>query len=676
MLLLNTHADVNYSSIIEEMTSTSINATNYCGESALIIACKEGMYSTALLIINAGAKLTTHDHSGSSAILNLFDNLKVLSCQKNIPEHDELQEKRMRYDNGLTVVQHNINNILHVCLRMITKSNRRNSGPKVNNREIKIYEEGQFTSMVDVGKSKGAYGSIKWAIDSKTGEHKMLKYYHNFKGFNIITEDIIKEFLLLRKMNENNEYAVKLDGIYIEESNFYLVIEPLAMNLYQFFKLVNINPDLLNSKVVSIFEQLREYITRMHTLGILHNDIKLENVMIGYDGKIKVCDFGISEFIGYSPNRYVTSHYITTRYISAPDYDHQIIFDMYDHDMSLIGEISVQSNRKSYSSDVYSLGVTFVQGIFSQNSKFISIGGIIYCYITPEDQDKENDKKLKEHSKLPIREKIVKIPQEQLNKLLSFPFYTQLIQMIDVDSNVRIQRPSKLFNNKISKYEKPENYIYRNIIHYSPDEIRNHSNELVYFEEIFRNYKNVKLRMSKRNKSMNFEDIFKDFISKPAKSASIDTILNAICHTVNYKGREDISIVLISYLYIFSYMFEWYGYDINTFATKLSIDLRLLISKVNSTILSLLPTVQFVPYVLLIERVVILSQISDVDCQNRLHEIESTVFESLVTYFSKVSDSEEVDIWEFIQAVLYSKSLLPFEYQCNNQTIFNIFSKL
>lgn len=664
MSLLIAHTEVNYSSVIEEMTTETLNHTNCYGETALIIACKESMYSTALLIINTSVKLSNHDSSGNSAITHLFHNLKLL--QYNM-------EKKIEEVNVINISS----NILHVCLRLITKANRRNSGTKNYTREIKRYDDSQFIQMVDVGKSKGTYGSIKWAIDSKTGEHKMLKHYHNFKGYNLINEDIIKEFILLRKMNENNDYSVRVDGIYMDgDSDFYLVMEPLAMNLYQFFKLVKINPELLNSKVVSIFEQLKDYILKMHSLGILHNDIKLENIMIGYDGKVKICDFGISEFIGYSPNRYVMSHYITTKYISAPDYDHQIIFDMYDNNIKLIGEINVQSNRKSYSSDIYSLGVSFIQGIFSHNSKFISIGGIIYCYITDGKIQDENTKKIKEHSKLPIRESIKKISDEQLEKLSSFSIYSDLVRMIDIDSNLRINRPSKLNETKICKYNKPENSLFRNIIHYSPDEIKNHSNELVYFNEIFKNYKNLKIKMNKRNNSINYRLIFDEIFNLLPKSISLDTILNAITHTINYPGREDVTIVFISYMYIFSYLFEWYEYDLIAISNKLSIDLRMLTNKINNTIIYLIPTVQFIPYVLLTQRVVILSQISNIEYQEKLHEIETVVFNSLIKYFLSIAKSEELDIWEFIQAVLYSKGLLPFEYQCNNLTILEIFNKL
>ena len=33
----------------------------------------------------------------------------------------------------------------------------------------------------------------------------------------------------------------------------------------------------------------------MHQAGIVHLDLKLTNVMIGTDNKLKICDFGLAE---------------------------------------------------------------------------------------------------------------------------------------------------------------------------------------------------------------------------------------------------------------------------------------------------------------------------------------------------------------------------------------------
>ena len=647
ILLLKCGANINYSHIIQSMSVDSLNYCNKAGENALILSCKGLKFQCALDIINRGVKLTYHDNTGNSAI-------SYLLCNLNETDDSEL---------------------VHVCLRLITKANRRNSGSKVFNSRLKTFDEDQFLNVTEVSKSKGTYGNIKWAIDSKTGEHKMLKHYFNYNNLQLIKEDIVKELIFLRKMNELNDYTVKVDGIYInDEGHFHLVFEPLAMTLYRFFKIVSKNPELLKSKVVSIFEQLKEYVRKMHHLGIIHNDLKLENIMISYDGKIKILDFGISEFIGYSPHKYVASHYITTSYIGAPDFGRDINFTIYDEKCeNIVGRFRAKSNRKSYSSDVYSLGVSIIQGILRESIKFISIGNKLY-YVSKSDKElTESSVNDKSQS---LNENIKPVSDDKVRILSSYSFYPELMKMIDVDSNIRISRNKLNDNVHIHDYVKSDIKLLNNIVHYKAKEIRNQLNEMVYAEEIFNSYKDSKIKMNGRDNTIHYKEIFNDIISILPSSVSIDAILNAIYHTMNYKDHEDLTIVFISYLYIFSFIFEWYTYDIETIANKLSIDKQILICKINNTIISLLNTVKYIPFVVLIEKIVILMQMNSCYFIEDIHKIENTIYEHFFSYFTEISNNEEFDVWEFIQCSAYSKSLLPFEITITSDSIPQIFSKL
>ena len=82
------------------------------------------------------------------------------------------------------------------------------------------------------------------------------------------------------------------------------------------------------------------------------------NLMIN-NTDIRVIDFGISEYLGVGPCKDLVSDYICTYITKAPDSEDQ---ENYGY---------IPSNRKSYASDMYSIGCTIVQLATNTNTKII-----------------------------------------------------------------------------------------------------------------------------------------------------------------------------------------------------------------------------------------------------------------------------------------------------------------
>jgi protein-serine/threonine kinase len=58
------------------------------------------------------------------------------------------------------------------------------------------------------------------------------------------------------------------------------------------FEYIEINPYLSEHTVKNIFKQIMAAISYMHSEGLVHGDVKDENILIDENGKVKLIDFG------------------------------------------------------------------------------------------------------------------------------------------------------------------------------------------------------------------------------------------------------------------------------------------------------------------------------------------------------------------------------------------------
>ena len=95
-------------------------------------------------------------------------------------------------------------------------------------------------------------------------------------------------------------------------------------------------PSLSEDYLRKIFKQIVEGMLYIHGQGVLHRDIKLDNILIDNKDQIKICDFGISRPL---PNKKMSEQSGTPAFM-AP-------------------EIIAGEGYEGFGSDVWSLGVVF-----------------------------------------------------------------------------------------------------------------------------------------------------------------------------------------------------------------------------------------------------------------------------------------------------------------------------
>ena len=83
--------------------------------------------------------------------------------------------------------------------------------------------------------------------------------------------------------------------------------------------------------------QILDGMSSVHSLGILHNDLKPDNLCLLYDGAIRICDFGIATHISSKEEKHILG---TINYM-APEV--------------------ILNKKYSVQSDIYSLGIIFYE---------------------------------------------------------------------------------------------------------------------------------------------------------------------------------------------------------------------------------------------------------------------------------------------------------------------------
>ena len=389
--------------------------------------------------------------------------------------------------------------------------------------EHKIYNLDEFDLLEAINKETN-FSKIYLAKHKKTNEEVILKYFIHSSIKRDIVEHITKE-IFINKYLSNTDVSIKCKGVCFDKEQRYifLVLERADFSLYYYLK--NVNYTMSDFK--KIFYELVKIIFILHSKGIVHNDIKLENFLF-IDKKIKIIDFGLSDFLTYSPHNDIVTNYVCTDFTKAPD------------------------SRKTYATDIFSLGLTalhlILKSYFKIDLKCIDGEIIVVKYVKDKDiivDIIEYDsnyfiKHVGSECYDLIKRMLILEKESRINifEVLNHSYFEEFGKT-NIDKLSKLPIKKSLNYNYIIQIKNmliPVNYIYK-YLNYTQTEYFNNMHEINYKHLHFENYLNQKISLD--NKFEFNLDIYK--YTSYSKIFNIDSFVNTILFLRKEKNLNKIN---------------------------------------------------------------------------------------------------------------------------------------
>ncbi|KAK9465269.1 kinase-like domain-containing protein [Lipomyces arxii] len=95
--------------------------------------------------------------------------------------------------------------------------------------------------------------------------------------------------------------VVDMLDFFEDETNYYIEMAPHGLPGMDLFDYIELRTNMDEAECRSIFCQIASAVQHLHNVGVVHRDIKDENIVLDGDGKIKLIDFGSAAYVKNGP---------------------------------------------------------------------------------------------------------------------------------------------------------------------------------------------------------------------------------------------------------------------------------------------------------------------------------------------------------------------------------------
>ena len=171
------------------------------------------------------------------------------------------------------------------------KKEKEKSSSSVTDSKQKEILIGDYILKHTIG--KGTFSRVKLGINKNTGEKVAIKILDKTKI--VEKEDlerIIREMKMLSELD--NEHIIKVYQIYENERNYLIIMEYCSGG--ELFNYIVEKQRLSEDEASYFYYQLIQGVEYIHSKGIAHRDLKPENLLLDQNKKLKIIDFGLSNY--------------------------------------------------------------------------------------------------------------------------------------------------------------------------------------------------------------------------------------------------------------------------------------------------------------------------------------------------------------------------------------------
>ena len=143
---------------------------------------------------------------------------------------------------------------------------------------------------------KGGMSEVYEVENPRLGSRHALKLFTYEKEYPEVKERFMVEGKLLARLNHPRIVKVTDFGTDTASGKPYFVMDLVLNERGEMQLLSDVEPGTVDEeKVGQWYDDLREGLAYIHSNGVIHRDLKLQNVLIGPDGHAVLTDFGISK---------------------------------------------------------------------------------------------------------------------------------------------------------------------------------------------------------------------------------------------------------------------------------------------------------------------------------------------------------------------------------------------